>query len=111
MLEKIRKGKKITQKELAEKVGISESTYKKNIVKENMTIAVLEKICLVLQISICELFETGTGNDESILREPEIEYGKMTMEFVEDLRKQITIKDEQISFLQHLIEKRQKIND
>ena len=103
-LEKIRKGKKITQKELAEKIGISESTYKKNIVKQNMTIAVLEKITEVLEVPLTEFFDKE--NSISSFNEPSGQYltTNELREVIKELRGQLRMKDEQIKFLQHLIE-------
>ncbi len=103
-LENIRKGKKITQKELAEKVGISESTYKKNIANENMTIAVLEKIAEILEVPVTEFFDK-----EDKLRtfnEPGGQYltTNELREVIKELRDQLRMKDQQIKFLQHLIE-------
>jgi len=109
-LERIRKGKNLTQKQFAELIGISESTYKKNIANKNMTINVLERACKILKVSVSIFFEEQKDETKGMsLNEQSIKYGSDAPlnQLIEDLRTQLKVKDEQISFLQHLIENKE----
>ena len=55
-IEYIRNGKKVSRQELVDGIEISISTYKKNLVNQNMTIAVLERIAKFLEVPVSEFF-------------------------------------------------------
>ena len=80
-LENIRKSKKVSREELAIGVGISISTYKKNLANKNMTIAVLERIADFLKVPVISFFvdsdedtskhkEYSTNDSKPIVTEP-----------------------------------------
>ncbi len=116
LLEKIRKDKKISQEELSKIMGLSASTYKKNIANRNMTIEVLEKASEILGVSPKIFFEEEINNtylsNKNInnVSEPISNYNnnekRLIEEIINDLREQLKIKDDQIKFLQHLIEEK-----
>lgn len=91
-------------------IGISESTYKKNIANKNMTINVLERACKVLKVSVSIFFEEKEDVSKGMsFNEQSVKYGSGTQlnELIEDLRTQLKVKDEQIQFLQHLFENKE----
>lgn len=63
-LEEIRKVRKLSRQEMVDVVDISISTYKQNLSKKNMTIAVLERIASVLEVPITDFFTELKPNQE-----------------------------------------------
>lgn len=95
-LRKIRKEKKLNQRELAEKIGVQESTisaWEKN--KNSIDIEMIYKICGVLEISISQLTEI---KEELNLTKEELklveEYRELSEEGKEYINKDLKIAKE-----------------
>lgn len=63
-IEELRKIKKISQIELAEKIDITITGYQKNIYRDDMKLSVLKKIADVFEVNILTFF-TDTNLNES----------------------------------------------
>ena len=107
LLESIRKDKNISQVELSKKIGLSESTYKKNIAKKNITVEALEKIAELLNVKVSIFFEeenNGNINDIQAAYNVKQSANNQLLEIMQELKNQLRVKDDQIAFLQHLID-------
>ncbi len=106
-LEEIRKVRKLSRQEMVDVVDISISTYKQNLSKKNMTIAVLERIASVLEVPITDFFTELKPNQEYKMSS-EIswanEYNTNTLKnmnrLIESNDRVIALQDEKIEMLE-----------
>ena len=69
-IKEIRKKKKLTQEQLAEKLGLDTGYISKLEVGRNFpTIGTLEKIATVLDIKLCDLFQFTVENNKNFKEE------------------------------------------
>lgn len=106
-LEEIRKVRKLSRQEMVDVVDISISTYKQNLSKKNMTIAVLERIASVLEVPITDFFTELKPNQEykmsseiSWANEYNTNTSKNMNRLIESNDRVIALQDEKIEMLE-----------
>lgn len=76
-IKEIMQKKGITQKKLAEDIGIAEISLSRSL-RGNPTLETLEKIATALNVPITELFSTGTNEELTALIQHKGDYYKAT---------------------------------
>ncbi len=106
-IENIRKQKKVSQRDLCKIIGITTVGYSKMIREESIKVSTLEKIAKVLEVPVIYFF-TDDVTPTNQVAEPSTPYGtnKLLEEILNELKEQLKQKDDQIQFLQHLIEQK-----
>lgn len=107
-IESYRKDKKISQEVLALKCGFkTREGYGQMLRNRSMKVETLEKIAEFLNIPIWEFFDEGKSKGlMNLSSEPGIQYQNKHEEIIDTLKEQLKMKDDQIKFLQHLIEEK-----
>lgn len=95
--------KKITRKELSEKLEISAYGLDLMIKRETMDIRTLEKMSEILNVPVCSWFNEDKEEYQKYLISEDAE------KYV--LVNQLKVKDHQIDFLQNYIIKNQQLNE
>ncbi len=105
-IEYLRIQKNFTKEGLAKAIGKSRQWYYDIFKVKNINVEDLMELSKVFEVSICYFFE----NEDNVVNEPRNPYIltdiDITTETILELRNQLKQKDEQIQFLQHLIEEK-----
>lgn len=113
-LKKILKTRKITQKELAEKIGVSVTTINDLLKREDLKVSMLEKIAKVLQVPVSYFFDEECNSGQQTNGNGIHTNGSNNKISVQSAKKDETIKhlQEKLELKEnHLEEMRQRILD
>ena len=102
----IRKTKKITQKQIANLIGMEQTTYSR---KERgispITIAEWERIAKALEVSVEKIVEPNNNNNQSFFNEKALSLQNVVL-IKKSYEKIIKAKDEQIALLKEMLDKK-----
>ena len=102
----IRKIKKITQKQIANLIGMEQTTYSR---KERgispITIAEWERIAKALEVSVEKIVEPNNNNSQSFFNEKALSLQNVVL-IKKSYEKIIKAKDEQIALLKEMLDKK-----
>ncbi len=102
----IRKTKKITQKQIANLIGMEQTTYSR---KERgispITIAEWERIAKALEVSVEKIVEPNNNNSQSFFNEKALSLQNVVL-IKKSYEKIIKAKDEQIALLKEMLDKK-----
>ena len=102
----IRKTKKITQKQIANLIGMEQTTYSR---KERgispITIAEWERIAKALEVSVEKIVEPNNNNTQSFFNEKALSLQNVVL-IKKSYEKIIKAKDEQIALLKEMLDKK-----
>ena len=102
----IRKTKKITKKQIANLIGMEQTTYSR---KERgispITIAEWERIAKALEVSVEKIVEPNNNNTQSFFNEKALSLQNVVL-IKKSYEKIIKAKDEQIALLKEMLDKK-----
>ena len=102
----IRKTKKITQKQIANLIGMEQTTYSR---KERgispITIAEWERIAKALEVSIEKIVEPNNNDTQSFFNEKALSLQNVVL-IKKSYEKIIKVKDDQLALLKEMLDKK-----
>ena len=102
----IRKIKKITQKQIANLIGMEQTTYsRKERGISSITIAEWERIAKALEVSVEKIVEPNNNNTQSFFNEKALSLQNVVL-IKKSYEKIIKAKDEQIALLKEMLDKK-----